>query len=61
MVKEPVKLTKLLSKKSDSKREYEVHKALRIPQKLVSFSTRPFYTRLIPFLTKFSSTPGLKQ
>ena len=61
MVKEPVKQTKLLSKKSDGKRESEGNKALRIPQKLVSFSTRPFYPRLIPFLTKFSSPPGLKK
>ena len=61
MVKEPVKLTKLLSKKSDGKRESEGNKALRIPQKLVFIFHSPIYPRLIPFLTKFSSPPGLKK
>ena len=61
MVKEPVKLTKLLSKKSDGKRESEGNKALRIPQKLVFIFHSLIYPRLIPFLTKFSSPPGIKK
>ena len=43
-VKEPVKLTKLLSKKSDGKRESEGNKALRIPQNLVFI----FHSSILP-------------
>ena len=48
MVKEPVKLTKPLSKKSDGKREYEGNKALRIPQKLVFIFHSPILPSAYP-------------
>ena len=48
MVKEPVKLTKLLSKKSDGKRESEGNKALRIPQKLVFIFHSPILPSAYP-------------
>ena len=48
MVKEPVKLTKLLSKKSDGKRESEGNKALRIPQKLVFIFHSPILPSACP-------------
>ena len=48
MVKEPVKLTRLLSKKSDGKRESEGNKALRIPQKLVFIFHSPILPSAYP-------------
>ena len=48
MVKEPVKQTKLLSKKSDGKRESEGNKALRIPQKLVFIFHSPILPSAYP-------------
>lgn len=59
--REPVRLTKLLSKKSDGKRESESNKALGIPQKLVFIFHSPILFSAYPISrTKFSSSPGFK-
>ena len=47
-VKEPVKQTKLRSKKSDGKRESEGNKSLRIPQKLVFIFHSPILPSAYP-------------